>query len=116
MFKALIPIRYMLMLMGFFACYNGFIYNDFLSLGLNLFGSCYQLNDGEFERKEDCAYKFGIDPVWQASNSHLSFMNSYKMKLAVIIGVIHMLFGICLKGLNSIHFQNYTDFYFEFIP
>jgi len=47
-FKSLISVRYMFLMMGFFACYNGFIYNDFLSFGLNLFGSCYQLNDGEF--------------------------------------------------------------------
>lgn len=43
-------------------------------------------------------------------------MNSYKMKLAVIIGVIHMTFGIILKGFNALHFENSVDFYFEFIP
>lgn len=40
-FKSLISVRYMFLMMGFFACYNGFIYNDYLSFGLNLFGSCY---------------------------------------------------------------------------
>lgn len=38
------------------------------------------------------------------------------MKLAVIIGVIHMTFGICLKGWNAIYFREYLDFFFEFIP
>lgn len=66
-FKDLTPMRYMLILIGFFACYNGFIYNDFLSMGLNLFGSCYTLVDGEYELEENCAYKFGIDPAWGAS-------------------------------------------------
>lgn len=37
-------------------------------------------------------------------------------KLAVTIAVIHMLFGVILKGVNSIFFNNYVDFFFEFIP
>jgi V-type H+-transporting ATPase subunit a len=39
--KDLSPIRYLFALMGFFAFYCGFIYNDFAALRLNLFGSCY---------------------------------------------------------------------------
>lgn len=38
------------------------------------------------------------------------------MKLSIIAGVIHMILGICMKGLNSLHFKNYIDFFFEFIP
>lgn len=38
------------------------------------------------------------------------------MKLAVIIGVIHMSFGILMKGINAIFFKNWLDFIFEFIP
>ncbi len=26
-----------------------------------------------------------------------------------------MCFGICIKGINSINFKNYVDFFFEFI-
>lgn len=47
-FSSLTSMRYVILLIGFFACYNGLIYNDFLSMGLNLFGSCYTLNDGEY--------------------------------------------------------------------
>lgn len=43
-------------------------------------------------------------------------MNSVKMKLSVILGVIHMTIGICLKGVNSRYFYNSLDFFFEFIP
>ncbi|CAD8080250.1 unnamed protein product [Paramecium sonneborni] len=116
-FNVMIPYRYLLILMGFFAFYNGFIYNDYLSISLNLFGSCYSPEKEEWKREQkDCVYPFGIDPVWQASSSSLNFMNSYKMKLSVILGVIHMLFGILMKGVNNLYFKNYLDFFCEFIP
>ena len=38
----LLKIRYLLLLMGFYAFFCGFIYNDMMSIPLNLFGSCYQ--------------------------------------------------------------------------
>lgn len=47
-------------MMGFFALYCGFLYNDFLSLSLDLFGTCYDgkksincpyLDDGKFDPK-----------------------------------------------------------------
>ena len=34
-------LRYMILMMGFFAFYCGWIYNDFLGMNLNIFGSCY---------------------------------------------------------------------------
>lgn len=43
----LIPHRYLFTLMGFFATYCGFIYNDFLAMNLNLFGSCYNLDTAQ---------------------------------------------------------------------
>jgi V-type H+-transporting ATPase subunit a len=43
-FRSLYPFRFLVMLMGFFATYCGFIYNDFFSLSLNLFKSCFDMN------------------------------------------------------------------------
>ena len=59
-------LRYVLTLMGFFALFSGFIYNDFMSTGLNLFGSCYDPEKTDENHKiylredADCVYSFGI--------------------------------------------------------
>jgi vacuolar-type H+-ATPase subunit I/STV1 len=50
------------------------------------------------------------------SNNEITFMNSYKMKISIIIGVCHMMSGLFLKGLNAIYFGASLDFFFEFIP
>lgn len=39
MFSSFLPFRYMLTLMGFFAFYVGFLYNDVFALGVDIFGS-----------------------------------------------------------------------------
>lgn len=81
--------RYLLLLMGAFATYCGLIYNDFMSLPLNLFSSCYTKEvKGELQQEKDCVYAFGVDPKWYLSSNDLSFMNSLKMKTAVILGVM----------------------------
>ncbi len=36
------------------------------------------------------------------------------MKISVIIGVVHMTLGVCLKAMNDIHFKNYKDVIFVF--
>lgn len=43
-------------------------------------------------------------------------MNSFKMKTAIIVGVIHMVFGILLKGWNCIYKKEGINFFFSFLP
>ena len=38
------------------------------------------------------------------------------MKVAVILGVLQMSMGVVMKAVNSIHFRNYVDLFFEFFP
>jgi V-type H+-transporting ATPase subunit a len=104
--------------MGFFSLYCGFIYNDFTSIPLKLFGdSCFETEaHGKIPLKKDCVYPVGVDPAWYLGTNELAFMNSQKMKLAVILGVLQMSFGVCMKGLNSIYFGRKVDFFFEFLP
>ncbi|KRX01228.1 hypothetical protein PPERSA_05814 [Pseudocohnilembus persalinus] len=118
MLKPLVGPRYLIFFMGLFATFCGFIYNDFLSVKLNLFNTCY---DGEatgeyYELKDSCTYPFGIDPVWGIAPNSLGINNSLKMKMSVIFGVLQMMFGIILKGLNAFFAGNKLDFFFEFIP
>ncbi len=58
--RGLLPGRYFLFLMGIFAFFCGLIYNDFLSVNLALFGSCYKGSTKDV----DCVYPFGVDPAW----------------------------------------------------
>lgn len=44
--KDVFEFRYMLFMMAFFSVYCGLMYNDFMSLPLNLFDSCYSEKTG----------------------------------------------------------------------
>ena len=39
--KTLVKVRYLFLFLGMFAFYNGWIYDDFFSMPLGIFGSCY---------------------------------------------------------------------------
>ena len=61
MLRGVVPARYLVTFMGFFALYCGLIYNDFLSISMDFFGSCYPVNDVDITvyPKKDCVYPFG---------------------------------------------------------
>ena len=130
--------RYLIALMGLFSTYTGFIYNDVFSKSLNLFGSAWQVSerDSDFCCGEDAPksmmlqpalnrtysdysgtpYPFGVDPVWQISTNKIVFLNSFKMKISIIIGVIHMMFGLFVSFWNSKFFGKAINVTMEFIP
>ena len=119
MFKSMLIGRYLIFFMGCFGMFSGIMYNDFLSIPLDIYGSCFAKESEDSNltiRKEGCVYPIGIDPKWYIATNELAFINSFKMKFAVIVGVIQMTFGVLLKGFNCIHFSHYLELFFEFIP
>jgi V-type H+-transporting ATPase subunit a len=61
-------------------------------------------------------YPFGVDPAWHIAENDLPFFNSMKMKISVVLGVLQMVGGILLKGMNCTHFRSRIDLYCEFVP
>ena len=101
-------MRYLFLLLSFFALYAGLIYSDFVAMPVN-FPSCYNIKNKEKPygalKDPDCVPYFGIDPAWSYSKNELVFKNSFKMKFSVIVGVLQMSLGVCLKALNAVYFR-----------
>ncbi|XP_069789580.1 V-type proton ATPase 116 kDa subunit a 2-like isoform X3 [Narcine bancroftii] len=129
--------RYIILMMGIFSLYTGLVYNDCFSKSLNIFGSGWSVkkmfvNESrmitEVKRNQFLGldpnitgvfkgpYPFGIDPIWNLASNRLSFLNSFKMKMSVILGIAHMTFGIILGVFNHLHFKNNYNIYLVFIP
>ncbi|XP_050297726.1 V-type proton ATPase 116 kDa subunit a 1 isoform X3 [Anthonomus grandis grandis] len=125
--------RYIILLMGIFSMYTGLIYNDVFSKSLNIFGSSWKVSNlntsyveglGQSEHMlnpatddySESPYVFGLDPVWQLAKNKIIFLNSFKMKLSIIIGILHMLFGVAISYIKNMHFNNRLNIICEFIP
>ncbi|XP_064472296.1 V-type proton ATPase 116 kDa subunit a 1-like [Ornithodoros turicata] len=117
--------RYIILLMGLFSIYTGLIYNDVFSKSLNIFGSSWKAPVIPFKNATGkdqplqldptkdyigTPYPFGLDPVWFMAFNKIPFTNSYKMKVAVILGVLQMFFGVILNLWNHMHFKDRTSF------
>ncbi|XP_046607212.1 V-type proton ATPase 116 kDa subunit a1-like isoform X1 [Neodiprion virginianus] len=121
--------RYIILLMGLFSIYTGVIYNDVFSKSVNIFGSSWEnpydyetLTEEETHQLDpisafkDSPYPLGLDPAWQLGENKIIFLNSYKMKLSIVIGVVHMIFGVCCSIINYVHFKKYASILLEFLP
>ncbi|XP_070782602.1 V-type proton ATPase 116 kDa subunit a isoform X11 [Enoplosus armatus] len=139
MFNMVFAGRYIILLMGIFSIYTGIIYNDCFSKSLNMFGSGWSVRpmfgpkganwtfetlDGNAVLQLDPAvpgvfngpYPLGIDPIWNVATNKLTFLNSFKMKMSVILGVIHMVFGVSLSLFNHLYFKKPLNIFLGFIP
>merc|ERR1719162_2134727 len=117
--------RYLVLCLGFFATFAGFMYNDFFSIGLPIFASRFEDPDGSgnFQPINDIRneggpgpYPFGLDWAWVGAQNELLFVNSMKMKLSVLFGVLQMCTGLVLRFSNAIYDRNVLDLVFECIP
>ncbi|XP_012576165.1 PREDICTED: V-type proton ATPase 116 kDa subunit a isoform 4 [Condylura cristata] len=130
--------RYLILLMGIFSIYTGLIYNDCFSKSFNIFGSSWSVRpmfrNGTWNKHTieenpllqlDPAipgvfsgnpYPFGIDPIWNLASNKLTFLNSYKMKMSVILGIVQMVFGVILSLFNHVYFRKILNILLQFIP
>ncbi|XP_055849253.1 V-type proton ATPase 116 kDa subunit a 1-like [Episyrphus balteatus] len=120
--------RYIILLMGMFSMYTGFMYNDVFSKSFNLFGTTWSVNYNTSTAMSnnhlqlnptdsvEGVYPIGLDPIWQLAENKIIFLNTYKMKLSIIFGVIHMFFGVCMSVVNFNHFQKRVSIFLEFLP
>jgi len=113
--------RYIILLMGIFATYVGLIYNECFAVPFNIFGSYWQVDPNNphnpaLVKSGRQVYLFGVDPAWKNAKNDLTFYNSLKMKLSIILGLTQMMLGLILKALNARHFKKPYDLWFEFIP
>ncbi|KTW25940.1 hypothetical protein T552_03214 [Pneumocystis carinii B80] len=113
--------RYMILLMSIFSMYTGLIYNDIFSKPMSLFKSGWEWpepsgNSTVTLAKKVGVYPFGIDSAWHGSENALIFLNSYKMKMSVILGVIHMSFSLMLSLTNHLFFETTIDIWTQFLP
>ncbi|CAH0703040.1 unnamed protein product [Spodoptera exigua] len=121
--------RYIILLMGIFSIYTGLIYNDMFSKSLNIFGTSWRnvYEDGvlrnhtmlELDPKTaytQTPYPFGLDPAWQFASNNIIFLNSFKMKLSIIFGVIHMAFGVTMSVVNFNFFRKPEMIFLQYIP
>ncbi|XP_043214096.1 V-type proton ATPase 116 kDa subunit a1-like isoform X3 [Amphibalanus amphitrite] len=125
--------RYIILLMGLFSIYTGFIYNDIFSKSVNVLGSSWRncFTDEEVHHHDaetlllppenrtcfyGTPYPFGFDPIWQISSNRVTFQNAFKMKISVLLGVLQMLFGVLLSVFNYRNFKQFSDLVTMFLP
>jgi V-type H+-transporting ATPase subunit a len=117
MLMSFVDARFMVLLLAVHSMYAGIIYNDAFSRSMVLAPSGFKIENGQAILKhKSYVYPLGIDPVWSLSSNKLVQLNSYKMKQSIVMGVIHMLFGLFLSAQNYAFNLDYTSFFFEFIP
>ena len=65
---------------------------------------CTHVN-GEIEFAGPGPYGFGVDPTWRGTKTELPYLNSLKMKMSILIGVVHMNLGILMSLFNNNYFR-----------
>eukprot|EP01065_Artemidia_motanka_P039850 TRINITY_DN4913_c3_g1_i1.p1 TRINITY_DN4913_c3_g1~~TRINITY_DN4913_c3_g1_i1.p1 ORF type:complete len:1080 (+),score=411.10 TRINITY_DN4913_c3_g1_i1:109-3240(+) len=59
---------------------------------------------------------FGMDSGWSEADNKLDFLNSFKMKNAIIVGVVQMMLGLFLSLCNYLQRRDIKRIFFSFLP
>ncbi|PRT56810.1 V-type proton ATPase subunit a, vacuolar isoform [Wickerhamiella sorbophila] len=112
--------RYILMFMGIFAMFAGLMYNDVFSRSMTLFASGWEWPEHKAGETVSAVstgvYKFGLDYAWHGTENNLLFTNSYKMKLSVLMGYLHMTYSHVFSLVNALYFNVGIDIWGNFVP
>ena len=122
--------RYILLLNGLFGAFAGVCYNEAFAYPMNFFGGSRWQNvgadghvDGSFCDGTaagcdmvDGPYPVGVDPIWHYTDNKISFFNSLKMKISIVVGVTQMSVGILLSLTNHFEYRDWKCVFFRFIP
>ncbi len=133
--------RYLLFIMGLMSIYTGFLYNEIFSVPLYIWKSNFKWPEpvhkyphgytpdpapcsppgsvgfiGIMAEPQGRPYPFGCDPIWHGLPNELTFSNSLKMKLSVILGVGQMILGVVLSLLNHLFVNDMRSVWCEFVP
>eukprot|EP00764_Aduncisulcus_paluster_P005232 gnl/Carplike_NY0171/1879_a2548_700.p1 GENE.gnl/Carplike_NY0171/1879_a2548_700~~gnl/Carplike_NY0171/1879_a2548_700.p1 ORF type:complete len:895 (+),score=280.88 gnl/Carplike_NY0171/1879_a2548_700:12-2696(+) len=112
--------RYIMLLIAIFGFFMGLCYGEFLGLGFNFFGTGY--TKSTCTDAGVCSYDFhgppvfGMDYAWHWADNSMTFLNSYKMKLSIIVGVAQMSLGFVYNFANKIHLKDWADVILVCIP
>uniref|UniRef100_H2ZGZ2 V-type proton ATPase subunit a n=1 Tax=Ciona savignyi TaxID=51511 RepID=H2ZGZ2_CIOSA len=132
-FEMMFDGRYLILLMGIFSMYTGFLYNECFSRSINIFGTAWNVSAMNYSNQTLYTtttltldpnkygvfrdpYPYGIDPIWQSATNKITVQNSYKMKNAVIMGLFQMVFGLVLALYNHRYNKDNLALFCEWIP
>ncbi|XP_038216467.1 V-type proton ATPase 116 kDa subunit a1-like [Zerene cesonia] len=120
--------RYVILMMGLFTLFTGFLYNVYFSKSITLMTPYWKntFSKEDIEQSQyltlnpvfetNHPYVFGVDPLWALAKNKIMYLNSLKMKLSIIIGIVHMIFGLSLSLFNHLYFKRHYAIYLQFIP
>lgn len=121
--------RYIMLMMGVYSLYTGLIYNDVFSQSVSIFKSAWEFEEVDHpgqpvsaHLKGSYRYPFGLDWGWHDASNELLFTNSYKMKLAIVMGwavsflfPLHLHDTFLLSSFSRLH-RGKTKFKKFFFP